>query len=723
MSDKDTLAEEREAFEAANEAESENRTIALESLKFWRMGEQWPQAMQQQRVRDGRPVLTVNRGPSLIRQVVNDSRMNRPQIKVKGVDDKADPKTAEALEGLCRNIEYVSNADVAYDTAIDCATSMGWGYLRVKIDYEFDDSFDKGLRIQAVSNPFSVFGDPYSTCADSSDWHQAHVVEYIKKDEFRRKYKGAEEVDWDATGYTGLTTPWVDDDEQIAVCEAWRRECVKKKIYLLSDGQVIDDDQYKQAKDMLAAMGLSVQNEREAETYKVIQRIMTGAEILETNDWAGKYIPVIPVYGEEINVEGKRYFRSMLHHAQDAQRQLNYWKTSATELVALAPRVPFIGEESSFDADPNWLTANSQSHPYLMVPDGRQIPQRQPTDGGQAIGAMSQAMAASDDIKSIVGLFDASLGARSNETSGKAIMARQREGDVSTFHFIDNLSRGIRHLGLVLVDLIPKTYGKQKIIRILGVDNKEQTAQLAQEGEEADPLNGVYDLHAGRYDVAVKTGPSFTTRREEAAQQMIEMIRSLPAAAPILGPELVKALDLPNADKIVEKLEALSNPGGNIPPELQQQIEQGQQQLAEQGKQIEAMTRELEVMKSDKQLTAQSHKLDLAEKDLTIQGMNMDSNNSMAQHSMEKSQFENRQQPAPQQSPVSVHVPDSLASAIVPMIAEAVQEAVAMGTQRAMAAIGPIKTSSPRRVKQIVRGKDGLATHMIEQDEPEGMVN
>jgi len=340
MADKDTLAEEREAFEAAHDVEAENRAMALEDLRFARMSEQWPDKIRQQREQEGRPVLTINKMPAFIRQVVNDSRMNKPQIKVKGIDDNSDPETADVLEGLIRNIEYVSKADVAYDTAVDYAASMGWGYIRVAIDYEYDDTFDKGLRIKRVANPFTIYGDPYSTEADSSDWNQAHVVEYLKKDEFQRRYKGAEQVDWEGDGYEGLQVPWREDD-QIMVCEAWRRETIKRKILMLSDGRVIGDKEYAAGKDFFDIMGLTVTNQRDANAYKITQRIMTGAEVLEENEWAGQYIPVIPVYGEEINIEGKRYFCSLIHNAKDAQRMFNYWRTTATELVGLGSACPF----------------------------------------------------------------------------------------------------------------------------------------------------------------------------------------------------------------------------------------------------------------------------------------------------------------------------------------------------------------------------------------------
>jgi len=331
---------------------------------------------------------------------------------------------------------------------------------------------------------------------------------------------------------------------------------------------------------------------------------MSGAEILDKRDWPGRYIPIIPVYGDEFDIEGKRYFRSLIHNALDAQRMFNYWRTASTELVALAPRVPYIVAKGAIDHDiERWNTANTKSHPFLEydpAKSGSVPPQRQPLDMGTAAGALQEALNASDDIKSIVGMYDASLGARSNETSGRAIMARQREGDVSTFHFIDNMARAIRHTGRILIDLIPKIYDTPRIVRVIGEDGSQETRQINQQFPQVDPQTGqpmvdeqgraimaLHNLTAGKYDLTVTTGPSFTSRREEAAMQMTEMIRAFPASAPIVGPELAKNLDWPGADKIAQKMEAISS--GQLPEQAQKAMQDMQaqiQQLAEENQKL-----------------------------------------------------------------------------------------------------------------------------------------
>jgi hypothetical protein len=561
---KKVIEEALDDFKLCEDSEDENRNNALDDLRFGRLGEQWPAEARQNRELDGRPCLTINKLPSFIRQVVNDARQNTPSIKVHPVDDSADVDTAKVYSGLIRNIEKTSNADVAYDTALESSVSCGMGYFRIVMDYAYDDTFDMEIKIKRIPNVFTVYGDPYSQEADGSDWSRCFVTEFLEEAEFKRRYPKAQYVDWKSDAKDEKTLSWVGE-KGIRVAEYWRRYEDEKNIYKMSDGNVYDDeildevDEYGiSRRDALATEGIVVEDTRTVKTYRVCQYIMTSVEVLEKNEWPGKYIPVVPVYGDEINVEGKRYFESLVRQSKDAQRMFNYWRSATTELVALAPKAPYVGEEGSFDVDPDkWATANTTSHPYLEYKKGAPRPDRQPFAGVPA-GALQESLNASDDMKSVMGIYDASLGARSNETSGRAIMARQREGDVSTFHFIDNMTRAIHHAGRILIDLIPHVYGKRQIIRIMGEDGVPENIKINQEIEQVDE-NGrsftrIYDLNVGKYDLTVSSGPSFTSRREESATQMMELIRTYPAAAPVIGDLLVKNLDWPGADEIAERL-------------------------------------------------------------------------------------------------------------------------------------------------------------------------
>ena len=642
--DKDILSEAKDAFdECANSRQAtENREAWLDDFRFARLNQQWPAEVEQDRIRDGRPALTFNRLPTIIRQVVNDARQNRPAIKTSPADDQADLDTAKVFNGLIRHIEHNSDADVAYDHALDCAVSGGFGYFRINLEYATDDGFDKDIVIRRIADPMSVFEDPYAMAADSSDWNTAFVVESIPLKRFEKQYRGAQAVDFDASAYEGLKgTSWRDGDTVLRA-EYWRRDEVTKRILAVaaaSDiiipgmdpikvGQAVMEDVYKEHKALFDAMGAQVIGEgREVKSHKVTQYILTGAEVLDTIEWAGRYIPIIPVYGEEVIVEGQRHFRSLIRDARGAQEMYNVSRNAQIEREAMSPKTPWIGPKGAFTTDAyKWSTANTDNHAYIEFDtkdeDGNPLPagpQRQFPEPPNA-AAIQLAMQAADDIKTITGIYDASLGARGNETSGRAIIARQRQGDVSTFHFIDNLARSIRHAGRILIDLIPTIYTQDRIVRIMGPDGASEVIPLGQpvpvmgpdgqpvvDPETQAPRTRVYDLSVGKYDLTVDVGPSFNTKREEAANQMIEMIRAYPAIAPLIGDLLAKNLDWPGADEIAERLKAM------LPPQLQgkdPRIEQMAQQLTQLGQALQQSQAQLEGMKQDRSIEVAKVQID-----------------------------------------------------------------------------------------------------------------
>ena len=642
MSEDNLIKDAKTAFQAAQEVENDNRQQQIDDLRFVKLLEQWPEAIRKDRELDGRPCLTIDILNPVVRQVLNDARQNKPAISVHPVDSSGDPETAEILSGLIRQIEQSSDAEVAYDTALDFAVCSGVGYIKINTRYAHDDSFDQDIVIERVANPLAIYGDPRSTAADSSDWNVAFDLDSLSRAEFERLFPDREPSSF--AGADEYRSNAAEVDDEITIAAWWTRDLSEKTIVALSDGQILDEDVYIAQKELFDALQVQVVGSREVPCYEVKQRLVSGADVLETVEWAGKYIPIIPVYGDESNVEGRRYFGSLVRNAKDAQRMFNYWRTTTTELVALAPKAPYIGRKGSFETDlDKWQTANTQTHSFIEY-DGPEAPQRQPFSGVPA-GALQEALNASDDVKRITGIYEASLGARSNETSGRAIMARQREGDVSTFHYIDNLSRAIRHTGRIVVDLIPKVYGAPRILRTLGPNNEERAVVAApremqgnippemmeaeqqqqqavaedmERQEQLQEVSKIYDLSAGKYDVTVKVGPSFTSRREEAATQMIELIRAFPAAAPVLGDLLAQNLDWPGADKVAERLQKL------LPPELkgeaedpriaeagqiiqQQQAQMAQMQAEANAKEAEALikARELQI----KQFEAETERL------------------------------------------------------------------------------------------------------------------
>lgn len=434
------------------------------------------------------------------------------------------------------------------------------------------------------------------------------------------------------------------------------------KLLKLSDGTVIFEGKYLELQPVLEPLGIVPVADRQTVTKRVTQYILNGETVLEKNDWKGRFIPIIPVYGDEVIVEGERKLISLTRFAKDAARMYNYWRTASTELVALAPKAPFIGPKGAFRSDAKkWASANTKTHPYIEY-DGQTPPQRQGFDGPPA-AALQEALNASDDMKSIMGLFDASLGAKSNETSGRAILARQREGDVSTFNYIDNLSRAIRHAGRVMVDLIPHVYNTERIIRTIKEDGTNRKVPINQPtpaeqqkaaGDQAQQLQGVlrvYDLTTGKYDVTCEAGPSFTTKREEASVQMIEFIRAYPNAAPMIGDLLAKNLDWPGADDIAERLKAMLPPqvtGQN--PQVMQLQQQMQQMDAQARQAVDSLRRELEGVKADRDIDQRKLIIDAFEAE-TKRMQVIGDQQAMAMQTAQQAQNDLLSQQAPQTQP------------------------------------------------------------------------
>ena len=624
LGDEELLEEARAFYKYSSDATADQRKDMLDDQRFVMLDEHWPEEIRRQREREKRPCLTIPRLKPFVRQVVNDARQNKPQIVIHPADSKADKDTANIISGLIRNIEVSSKADIAYDTAVEHAVTMGIGYIRVNVADSYDDSFDMDIKIERITNPLSVHYDVDSTAADSSDWNQCIVETMISHKEFEKKYPDAEMVDWESATWSELGADWCTD-KHVLVCEYWKREQVMKSIVKLNNGEIMDKAIYEEQQDQFEIMGLQITNEKEVPSHKVTQYILSGLEVLEKIDWAGKYIPIIPVYGEEICVENTRIFRSMIHSAKDAQRRLNYWTTTTTELVALSPRAPFIGPVGAFATDAHkWATANTDNHAYIEynVVDNSPPPQRQPFAGPPA-GALQEAMNAGDDIKSILGMYDASLGAKSNETSGVAIRARQHEGDVGTFHFIDNLRRAIRCVATVIIDIMPATYTGERVVRTLGENNKDpknvkigKQAPQMQGQQYPEGMERIYDLSLGKYDLTISTGPSFSTRREEAAAQMMDFVQAFPAAAPLVGDLLASYFDWPGADEMSKRLKAM------LPPQLQEGGDDPEKQGLKQ--QMQQMSEQMQMMHQQAQQAVSDISQKLQEAEMTIKSNQLD---------------------------------------------------------------------------------------------------
>ena len=624
--DKELLFEARQRLNMAISASSESRDDELDDLKFYAGSSdnmyQWPTDVLATRgISNGqslgaRPCLTINKLPQHVHQVTNEQRMNRPGIKVIPSDDEAQEEVAEIFNGVIRHIEYISDADVAYDTACENQVAFGEGYVRLLTDYCDDDTFDQDIKIGRVRNSFSVYMDPTIQDPTGADAKWCFITEDLTKQEYERLYPDAAPVSSLMNMGIGdqSINQWLNENT-VRIAEYFYIDYEKRKLNLYPGNQTAYDGTIED--QALRSMFGKPTRQRESSIRKVKWCKINGYEILEQSDWAGKYIPVIRVIGNEFEVDGRMYISGLVRNAKDAQRMYNYWVSQEAEMLALAPKAPFIGYGGQFEGyEQQWKTANTTNWPYLEVnPDvtdgaGSALPLPQRAQPPMASSGLLQAkMGASEDIKSATGQYNASLGMTSNERSGRAILARQREGDIGTYHYVDNLARAIRHVGRQLVDLIPKIYDTQRIARIIAEDGESSTVKInpMQEepvrkimDEEGNTIDKIYNPAVGKYDVRVITGPGYATKRQEALESMAQLLQGNPTLWQVAGDLFVKNMDWPGADDLAARL------ARTIDPKLLNAEEDQDPALQAANMQIQAMGQEMENMHQMLQRVSQS---------------------------------------------------------------------------------------------------------------------
>ena len=629
----DLLSTARSRLDMAMSALSESREDEIDDLKFYAGSPdnhwQWPAdvlatrgAVQGQTI-NARPCLTINKLPQHVKQVTNDQRQNRPAAKVIPVDDNADIEVADIFNGMIRHIEYISDADVAYDTACENQVAYGEGYIRLLTEYCDDNTFEQDIKIGRVRNSFSVYMDPMIQDPTGADAKYCFVTQDLTREEYERMYPNAAPVTTLQSLGVGdqSISNWLNEDT-IRVADYYYIDYDRATLNLYPGNQTAfagtpEDKQLK----MFFGKPL---RSRESDRPKVKYCKINGYEVLEQNDWAGKCIPVIRVVGNEYEVDGRLYVSGLVRNAKDAQRMYNYWVSQEAEMLALAPKAPFIGYGGQFEGyETQWKTANTQNWPYLEVnPDvtdgqGDTLPLPQRAQPPMASSGLLQAKAgASEDIKSTTGQYNASLGMGSNERSGKAILARQREGDVGTYHYGDNLARSVRNVARQLVDLIPKIYDTQRVARIIGEDG--DTKMVRVNPDQQQPVNKIvdqsgiviekiYNLSVGKYDVVAVTGPGYATKRQESLEAMGQMLQTNPNLWAVAGDLFVKNMDWPGAQEMAKRFAKTIDPklmgDGEDNPALaaaQQQMEAMGQEMEQMHQMLQNVGKSIEVQEQER---------------------------------------------------------------------------------------------------------------------------
>lgn len=617
---KDIAKMVRDCIEQSYDHDKVNREEAALDLNFL-AGNQWPDAVKSEREREGRPMITVNRLPQFVRQITNDIRQADITIKVRPEDDETDPVLAKIFDGLIRHIQYRSSAKQVYSQAAEHQASCGIGWFRITTVYADDMAFDQEIKIKGIHNPLSVYCDPAAVEPDRSDAMWIAVTEMIPKESFRERWPKAKEVDVELPSNVMETRPFFwSTDETVRICEFWRKVPVTRRLALFDDGSTVDITDFDEwSLQMLPPR----KAERDCETHRVEMYRVSGAEILDgPHEWAGKYIPLIPVIGGEFPLEEKTYRYSAIRFARDPQQLYNYYRTAHAELLALQPKAPYLVETEMIgdeDIKARWDQSGKKNMPYLpyMRTESGNVPTRL-TPPQPSVAMVNEGQLAAEDMKATTGIYDSALGARGNETSGVAINSRKVESEVANYHFIDNLQRSLEYCGRILVDLIPKVYDNERVVRLMPEHGGEgemvriNTIVMSMDGE---PM-AINDLSAASFDVRVTIGKAYGTRRMEAAEGLFEFAKALqPQHQAVIADLIAKNIDIPEADEMAKRLrrmlppEVLNDPEDpNAPPPQPDPAQQAQTQAMQmelQKLELENQKMQAEIARADAQLQTQ----------------------------------------------------------------------------------------------------------------------
>lgn len=622
----DVLKRCKERLAQLDTDDGKNRESARRDTEFLYVpGKQWDPSIKQKRESWGDPCLEFNQLPQFVNQVVNDQRQNRPGIRVHAAGGDASKEVAEIIQGMIRGIEYDSQAEAVYDCGYHGAVTGGRGYWRVKCEYEGPESFNQVLRLERCPNPDMVRLDPHYRDPDGGDRNWGYVLEKVPRDEFKDRWPDAEELDFEQKD--GL---WYPDDKHVLVADYYERVITYRELLALANGTIGFRDDLEKVYGPGTAIDTQVIKKRKSESYEVRWYTVAGGDqILETHYWPGTLIPIVCTMGDEAVVDGTRIFQGLITRAKSSQAMFNYGMTNQAIHLALTPRAPWVAAVGQIKGlEDIWNEANNRNWsvlPYNPIDvEGTVLgaPQRQPPATPDS-GWLNWTQQMQGLMRSTIGMYENSLGLHGQETSGRAILAREKQGDNSTYHYADNLARAIALTGRIIVECIPYYYDAQRIVYVIGEDDARSEATINQEVPGTpDPMTGAIqaitknDVRVGKYAVTVAAGPGYETKRQEMAELLMQLVQADPMVLQAAGDIIVSVQDIPEADQIAERIRALLPPPvqqviaakeakqdpkfAAMMQGLQQQIQQAQQQVQQLTGQLQQAGMENAQLKADK---------------------------------------------------------------------------------------------------------------------------
>lgn len=626
--DAEILSEACRRFAYVDEVDGHNRKAQLEDTRFvYEEGAQWDAEVKRKRTAWNLPSLTFNQLKQFVHQVVNDQRQGRPGVKISPASGDASEKVAELKQDLIRGIEQKSHAETAYDNGFRHAVVGGAGYWRVRSDYESRKSFNQCIVVDTLPDPLAVRMDPDFQRADASDAQWCFVVQPVKKQDYERLY-GKDVLSW---APSEDNQAWYPDSETVLVADYYRIVKRTKKLVQLDNGMCLWEDELKQRKTEFPQAKVVQSADRE---YQVCEwyKLAGGEKIVDRPEWRGQYIPVIMCMGDEIVIEGKKIRQGLIRQAKEPQQLYNFGMTQQAVSLALTPKAPWVAAQAAIEGhEAIWQRANEENYSVLPynhrgpeADDAIPAPQRQQPSFPDA-GWISWSQQMLQQIRSTIGMYENSLGMKGQESSGRAILAREQQGDNATFHYIDNLSRAIAHTGQVINDLIPHYYDSERLVSLVAHDGEQRMAQVNEMVPRPQPdgtimyvLNPDNDVTRGEYAVTVESGPSYSTKREQTRSTLVELFQAFPPAAQILGDKLLAVIDMPDAKDAAERFKTMLPPAiqqmeaakkqGQTPPDPQMlaQMQQMQQQMQQAQQMLQQLQQENQQLKQGEQSKVQA---------------------------------------------------------------------------------------------------------------------
>ena len=593
------VKEALERFETASDGWSDIYEQSVADVSFIDDDEgQWEDSVRESR--HNRPCLTFDKLSASVDRVVGGQMAQMPSVKVRAAEE-GDEDIAEVYQGLIRQIDQ--RGIQAFKTAFKFAVKSGWGCLLVDHDYIDDVSLDQDIILREIKNPFSVLLDPIIQAQHVQEARFGFMFEDMERQEFSRLYPDAESYPGESDfTTTGNMDSWVSEDF-VRVADYFRITLEEKTLVQLSDGRVLDLEEVQPVRDELNLQGITLGKTRKVQKRKLERFKISGMEILEEVECVGRFIPLVPMFGKTSNINGKYITRGIVRKAKDAQRLYNYSRSVAVEVTALTPKQPYFVTPAMIKGhESKWKNMMVSNDPVLQFNfDQGQKPYRESPAQGSP-GLLQDAQFAAEDIKATTGIFDANIGQQGQETSGVAIGRRQFQGEMSNFEYQDQLIDSMELAGRIMIDMIPAVYDTERTIRIIGEDEREETVQVNKTLMDAQTGTFVktMDLNVGNYDIKIASGPSFTTRKQETAEQLSSMIAQNPAMSQLVGDILFQNLDLVGGDEAIKRLRSAGVKAGIIEPNqeeavaLQSQI-QASKQLEQQAAQLELALNQAEV--------------------------------------------------------------------------------------------------------------------------------